>query len=191
MKNFITLIIISIIFVVSKPAILQSQSSQEEDLKNFGLLSEVNEHHQLLYQLAGDWKVNFVNYHQDETISGMGESKSQIIYNGRYLEIKNSILVQGSGYESTTLIGYDNRKEKYILIAYDNSTNYPTTFSGTYDAVKKQFTFIGRDYMIFLKKEVEIKIELTVDRENKFTSKFYYSDTKSPTLAMEIVYIKK
>jgi len=191
MKNFYMLLIISMIFFVSKPVYLQSQSTQEEDLKNFKLLGEVNEHHQFLYQLAGEWKVNFVNYQLEETTSGIGESKSQIIYGGRYLEIKNVILVQGSGYESTTLIGYDNRKEKYILIAYDNSTNYPTIFTGTYNVAKKQFTFIGRDYMIFLKKEVEIKIELTIDRENKFTSKFYYGDTKSPTIAMELVYIRK
>lgn len=169
-----------------------SQTDPDADLKAVQDASVFTENHKLLEKFAGDWKINFVNYSVEAITPGMGEAVGSLIYNGRYLELKNNIDISGIPFQTTNLFCYDTRKKKYTFISYDNATNFPTIADGTYDKEKNMLLFEGKDYIAFYKADVLFRITINFDRENKITLRiFHVFGTKPPALVMESVYIKK
>ena len=173
--------------------ILFSQTkTPEEVLDIMKQMGELTDKHDFLDEFAGEWNVNLLNYSGEDELAGSGTAVVARQYRGHYLEISLTVDVAGAPMISKINIGYDTRYKQFFLISMDDVTNYPLILQkGTMNKEDKSITFTGKDFILMLNKEINEKVVLKKERDNKFTLKVYFVDKKSEKLMIEYHFIKK
>ena len=182
--------VFSIIFINTY---LYSQSkSEDEQMKIMEQMGELTPKHEFLDGFVGAWNLKLLNYSGLEEMAGSGTANALMAFKGHYLEINFTSEFSAFPMTSQITIGYDTRSNQFFLISKDDMTNYPLILTkGTLDPKEKQITLTGKDYVLMYKKEVNVRIVLKKERENKFTMKIYYQNNKSDKLIVEYLFIKK
>ena len=182
-------LIISIIFLFSNNDLICQSKKKKEEL-DFHKLYIPNENHDNLKKFEGTWKFNFEIITTDGPLAGSGVTGNEIINEGRHLKISQEMNISGIPTKILTLIGYDNLKNKYYMFSIDNSRTDPLYCEGTYDSKLNQITFFGTEYDPINEKDNKYKIQITLERENKYTYKFYSIGENKENLITVFVYIR-
>ena len=99
--------------------------------------------HELLKRKAGRWtvKIELWSGPDVEPFTSSGTAEGELIFGGRYLTETIKGDFRGQPFESKSITGYDNLKEKFVSVWIDNFGTGFTMSSGTYDAPTGQFTY--------------------------------------------------
>lgn len=119
--------------------------SQEEMQAYFGALVQPGKEHALLAGLSGNWNLTTKMWGKPgmEPIVSTATAKSQMVLEGRFLQITTVGELFHTKTESLTLMGFDRRSDQYTLVGFDTMGTYYVTGAGGYDAETKTMTLKG------------------------------------------------
>ncbi len=104
------------------------------------------EHHKPIEALAGKWKAEIKHWMDPsgEPAVSSGTADFKLIMGGRFLRqvIRGDFM--GERFEGEGILGYDNFKQKYVSVWFDNMSTALLKTYGSYDAATKTFTMSGR-----------------------------------------------
>lgn len=105
----------------------------------------VNEHHEALKTLEGSWntKVKFWMDPAGAPEESEGKSEAKMIMGGRFLEQTFSGTAMGQPFEGRGIYGYDNMRNEYTGLWFDNMATGIMVSNAQYDADKKTFAEEG------------------------------------------------
>jgi hypothetical protein len=154
----------------------------EEMMKKMMELGAPGPHHKHLDSIAGKWTYELKHWMdpaaEAETMTGTSESKW--VYDGRFLEQK----VEGSMgpgpdgkpmmFHGTSIVGYDNLRQEYTEVWYDNMGTSMWILTGKSDPDGKVITMTGNvpDPMTGNKNK-KVRIVTKIDSKDKHTSEFF------------------
>lgn len=138
-----------------------------------------NHNHFRLDAFAGNWKLNYaIQPENNNAIYSKGTAENNIICDGRYLEMDNQITLMQSLYQVKIYVGYDNVREEYTMIIIEGLTTNPMILRGHYEEEKNMYVFEGTTDITKEIRQLPIRAELKLERENKFAFAVYVQNTK-------------
>lgn len=188
MRKSIIYSILSLLFLFVCPAF--SQTAQEEQILKEEELDKPGTNHIILQKFDGKWNCNIIIPSGSEPNYARGKTDNQIIMNGRYIEMFGLMEFYEIPVKTRTIIGYDNRRETYSLVAFDEIGTSLTFADGKYDEKEKLFTFTGETFDSMKKEKLPYKITFYLERDNKYVYTFYQIVNNKELKRLECVYIK-
>lgn len=180
-------ILIVILFSATQ---LFSQNFQLPEEQKFLELTLPGPEHEILKKFEGKWKQNIILRHTNEEVAGKGNIENNLIYNGRFLEMNANFNFLGYPLEGKIIIGYNRHSASYFLFGIDSYDTKPIYVHGEYDKKNEELTFQGSYHNSKLKKNIDFRIVLKIERENKYTYKVYNKIGKEDRLVNETSCIK-
>lgn len=166
--------IVIIILILTGFANLRAQNMTREEAENKASLNSPAQEHNALKQFEGEWRrLYYFTPYMQEPLQGKGEATTEIIYGGRFVEINAQVEVIGQLFHSKMFIGFDRRYEKYFYVMFDDYQTYEVRGEGDYDPKKREFEFYGSYFDALQKEEVEFKLTLTFERNDKYYYRLY------------------
>ncbi len=109
--------------------------------------AQPGEAHKALADLAGSWEASIKMWMDPDKppTESKATVESKLIMGGRYLEEKVSGEFAGMKFEGQNVTAYDNLKKKYTSAWIDNMGTGIANATGSYDAGKKTYTFLGEE----------------------------------------------
>jgi hypothetical protein len=133
-------------------------ATEEEEMADGEMMSQMmelaklNENHQLLGQLAGEWNYTMKMWMKpgEAPSESKGTAVRKPIMDGRYylVEVKGQVIMPGPDgkpgpidFQGMALEGYDNVQKKFVGSWVDSFSTGMMFSSGTYDPETKSFTY--------------------------------------------------
>lgn len=165
------------------------QKAMQERMMSY---TTVNENHDFLKKLEGKWKAT-VKFWMDpagEPEVSVGTSDAKIIMGGRFLEQAFVGTAMGQPFEGRGILGYDNLKQEYTSIWFDNMATGIMAGSGQYDPETKMLTSEGSmSCPITEEKHRWMKDVTSIKDEDNYIYETYMKDKDGNEFrSMEIVY---
>lgn len=196
MKKIIAIIVFSCLLVSctttqTKKAALEPTMTAEQMMAKWGELNAVNENHEKLKALAGQWETEVTCWmmDQDKPVTSKGSSDNKIIMDGRFIKEKFEGFFHGQPFYGLGLTGYDNTKGKFVSVWIDSTTTGIMQSEGVWSG--NTLTWNGEYLDPFTKETKKSKSVLTFinDKEHKF--EMWDLDPQGKEFkAMEIKYTK-
>jgi hypothetical protein len=162
-----------------------SQNFQYPDEQKFLELTTPGKEHDILSKFEGKWKQNILLKHTTEEITGTGTIENRMIYSGRFLEMDAVYNFSGYPMEGKIIIGFNRHTSKYFLFGIDNYDTKPIYITGEYNNKTQELSFTGSEFDPKTKKNINFKIVLKIERENKYTYKVFNIFDKNEKLIIE------
>lgn len=137
--------------------------------------AQPGEQHKGLARLEGSWDQTIQMWMDPSkpATESKGTCESKMIMGGRYLEDKVSGEFGGMKFLGQGLSGYDNVKKKYTFTWVDNMGTGVSTASGSYDADKKAYTYLGEETDPLSGKTIKTKMVTHVIDKDKYEMDMY------------------
>ena len=120
-------------------------AKQQAAMEAMQKLGSPSEGHQALESLAGDWTYTLEYWmapdQAPDTMSGT--VSGEMVYGGRFLKQEYAGESHGQPFEGTGLTGYDNIRNEYQGVWYDNMATGMMISTGQFDAASKTLTMKG------------------------------------------------
>ncbi len=152
---------------------LLSQNLQYPEEQKFLELTVPGKEHEILSKFQGKWKQNILLKHTSEELPGTGTIENKLIFGGRFLEMDALYNFSGYPMEGKIIIGYNKHTSKYFLFGIDGYDTKPIYVNGVFNNKTEELIFTGSELDMKTKKNIDFKIVLKIERENKFTYKVY------------------
>ena len=127
------------------------------------------EQHKKLGQLAGSWEVSLKMW-MDPTKppqESKATSTSKMIMGGRYLEEKVKGSFGGMEFLGQGITAYDNVQKKYSYAWIDNMGTAISMATGSYDADKNTYTYLGEETdPVTAKKQKNKMVTHVIDKDS-------------------------
>ncbi len=186
MKNII-IVILTLLFCSN----LFAQNQKDQELMEKLMLSaQPNENHEFLAGFVGDWKQNFIRSDRKDESSGIGRSHIELIFGGRFLEIKSEQTIEDQRILSIMYIGYSVADKKYFIFGIDALGTGYMVAQGDYDKKQKEFVLTGSQMDPMTSNPIPLTIKIRLERENKFVYEVFNGEGKNSYRAMMVMYIK-
>jgi hypothetical protein len=103
------------------------------------------ETHKMLGKIAGSWRGDITMWMQPGAapVTSVSESSNEMLFGGRYLQIKSKGNFMGAPYEGIGIIGYDNAKKVFVSTWFDNMGTGMMNLTGVWDAANQSINFTG------------------------------------------------
>jgi len=124
----------------------QSQEAMPEGMADWMAMSAPNEHHEKLHAFKGEWRAQ-MRYRMDQGASaepGEFDSVFKVVMGGRFVEEHVTSETPVGEFRGRGLMGYDNTKQRYVAMWYDNMSTTIHMSEGHYDADGRVFEFQGK-----------------------------------------------
>ncbi|MCX7736967.1 MAG: DUF1579 domain-containing protein [Candidatus Kapabacteria bacterium] len=174
--------LVLLLFVVTN---LFSQNFQYPDEQKFLELTVPGKEHEILTKFTGKWKQNILMKQTTEELPATGIVENKIIYSGRFLEMDALYNFSGYPMEGKIIIGYNRHISKYFLFGIDSYDTKPLFINGEFNNKTQELVFNGTEFDPKTKKNIDFKIVLKIERENKYTYKVYNIFGKNERLIIE------
>lgn len=140
---------------------------KEEMMKKWMTFSTPGAPHKVLENMAGKWKYTSKMWESAEAApqESKGTSSMKMIFGGRYLHMTSKGKAMGMPFEGIGYIAYDNLREKYETIWFDNMGTGLMKGTGSYDE-KTQV----------LKDSGEFSCPISDDKEAEYKSEWKFVD---------------
>lgn len=146
-------------------------------------------HHKIFEKFLGKWDVIYANKtDKGMPTGGRGEAESDLDLGKTVLQIESKLGFDLGEINLYFIIGYDKNLSRYYFLSYDNSGETPALFWGEYIAESKLFEFKTYDKY---PSEGDIRLEIKLEREDKFTVKSYIRTSGEDKVSTDMAYIKK
>lgn len=122
-----------------------SQNMQDEEMKAWMKFMKPGEPHAWFSKAVGDWKFSNKYWYSPDSEPEVSEgtATAEMIMGGRYLKFTHQGTVMGMPFEGVSIEGYDNTREKYIAIWFDNLGTSITYSLGTFDKENNLLNYEG------------------------------------------------
>jgi hypothetical protein len=161
------LVSVSFGFSQSEPRMTPEQQKAMEAYARVGAL---NENHEFLKQLVGEWNVNSRGWMAPGQAPVVTESKAkaELILGGRFLMWRIQGNMFDQLFESVQIVGYDNQQKKYVTFWIDSTSTafymlegtrqgnvmsdtgiWPDPVTGGREKVRDVLTVVGPDEFTF------------------------------------------
>lgn len=146
----------------------------QDEMKQMMALAQPGEHHKAMDRLVGDWKTSVKMYmgSADPTTS-IGSASYQWILGGRYMQEKHTGNIGGMPFEGLGITGYDNAKDEYFNVWFDNMGTGVMHLTGHRSDDGDGITFMGTTFDPMLKKDTTVREEIRWQDDRHFTFTMY------------------
>ena len=204
MKVFLT-IIFTVLLLISAPAFADEYKKDDgaqirdqiPNMEEVMALSQPGSSHEIFAKMAGNWDytITYKMMQDAPEQTSTGKAKNEVILDGRFLKqaVEGPMDMGGQmvNYKGEGILGYDNRKETYQSVWFDNMNTSMMVSSGSFNPKTKTLTENGTHYCPMRGKDVNFKAELKIQDDNHMTYTMYDTDTSGNTYKMmEIKYTR-
>ncbi len=154
-------------------------------------MQEPGPQHAKLKEAVGTWNAELKHWMgPGEPVIGKGKSVVKSIMGGRYIQEDFTSEFDGKPFHGRGIYGYDNAKQKYVSVWFDDMSTGFMPSEGTYDEATKTTTYVGGGQMM---PGMEYKTRM-VDKEidkDKHVFEMYMTMPGQPEMkTMEITYTR-
>lgn len=151
--------------------------------------------HEYLEQFIGDWTYEMsTSMSQPGAPKDSGTATYRWLHEGRWLIREGKGSMMGMPIESTTIIGYDNYKKRYVTVDVNSMTTAMLTSEGDLDRTKKHMlTFGTLDEPITLEHDKRAKYVMRVHSPKKHSLEIHdlmIGETNAVTKVVEMTFTK-
>lgn len=162
-------------------------------MKAFEAYATPNENHFILDQLVGDWAYT-MKYWMDPNApaeESSGTSSTKWIMNKRFIQNDVSGTSMGKPFNGRGITGFDNLKQKYSNIWFDDMSTGMMVGEGTFDPVNKTITDEGDFSCPMVGGQRRYKSVITFIDDKSYKYEMYMGDMEGHMQkAMEIIYTR-
>lgn len=169
MKNIFRL---SLLLMLLVPLSSYSQDENEKFEKMMKYINPAKEH-EVLHFFAGKWRQNLIRISGKDEIPGVGKTENNIIFGGRYLEMRFSQNYDNYSINGIIYLGFNNMNKEYFLFAIDELGTASLNAKGSFDPKSNSLNLKGILSDPVTLKNIDVEIKITKDRDNKFTFEEY------------------
>lgn len=176
-RVFVTLISLTILALT---AFAQGEGQNPEDMQKMMAewmkMAAPGPSHDLLKKMVGEWTVatkSWMSPDQPPMESPPGISKSELLFDGRYVKTEHSGDMMGMQFQGLGYTGFDNFRKQYWMTWFDNMGTALLTAYGTASPDGKELTFLG-------------KSDDPMSGEKDKDTKYYYKFVDDKTVIFEI-----
>lgn len=177
------------------------QPSEAEMMQMMMEMGKLNENHQLLAQLVGDWAYTVKMWMAPDAppSESTGTATRKAEMGGRYFIANASGKFQMPGpdgkmqdidFKGMAVDGYDNAKKKFVSSWIDSMGTGIAISEGTYDAATKTFTYDG-DYDIAPGVKRKVRETVKVIDKDHHVMEWFENRGGQEVKTMEISYTRK
>lgn len=174
----------------------------DEDMAKMMALAQPNDNHKMLVDnMVGNWTYTIKTYMDPsgKPQESKGTATVKSVLGGRYCEgeYKGKMEMPGADgkmtsmdFEGHGIDGYDNVKQKFVSVWYDNMGTGFMTSEGTWDAASKSYTFHG-EYEPMPGMKEKVKMVINVPDKDHHSMVWYEDQGGKENKTMEISYTRK
>ncbi len=131
--------------------------------------------HKGLEKIVGEWnvKTTFWMYPGAEPNIDEGKVVNKMIFEGRYLSMKQTGMSFGMPFEGRGIMGYDNGKKEYFSTWIDNMGTGLSISKGSYNSENNSIEMTGSMYNPMLKKDLEYRVVFNLVSENSYNLEMF------------------
>ncbi len=159
---------LSLLLLLILPLSTYSQDENEMFEKMMKYINPAKEH-EALHLFAGKWKQNLIRISGKDEIPGVGKSENNIIFGGRFLEMRFNQNYDNYTVNGIIYLGFNNMNKEYFLFGIDELGTASLNAKGSFDAKTNSLNLKGILSDPVTLKNIDVEINITKDRENKFT----------------------
>ena len=185
--------------VVAAPAAVQP--SEAEMMKMMVEMGAMNQNHQLLAELAGDWTYTLKVWMTPDAppMESKGTVTRRPDMGGRFFiaDVAGKFQMPGpdgkmqdTDFKGRAVDGYDNAKGKFVSTWYDNMSTGIMSLEGTYDAASKSLTYTG-SYMMAPGMTTKIRQVIKITDKDHHSMDYYEDRGGQEVKTMEIAYTRR
>ncbi len=192
MRKITKLTLTALVLISYLPLAAQNQN-QDESMKAMMAYMNPGDVHKMMAKSAGNWSGAISMWMQPNTppATMTGDSKSEMILGGRYLQSKYTGSFNGMPFEGIGVMGYDNAKKIFTSSWIDNFGTGMMYLEGTWDGPSKTINFNGKMVDPVSGKDLPVRETLKfVDDNTQLFEMFVTTDGKEYK-SMEIKYTRK
>jgi hypothetical protein len=150
--------------------------------------------HQALDAFVGDWKAEVRCWTDPDSppMESRGSSKVSWIMNGRFLQENFQGEMMGQPFNRRTVIGYDNTRQTFNSVWFDDVHTSMFVSEGKGDNGFKVITLEGKvSCPVTGRKEVPMKAVLNIINRDKHTFEMFDESKGESVRSMEIIYTRQ
>jgi hypothetical protein len=159
------------------PSGATGQKPTAETIAEVAALAQPGPEHALLSKLAGEWEQQFRLWPEPgaDPVTSTGTGTATMVLGGRFLEIRSVVEMFGVRGESVSILGFDRRHERFMMLGMDTFGTHWVTASGpTVDA--KTIVMRGEDVEPTIGHTQEYEFRLHMDGEDTWTLEIVFLD---------------
>jgi len=147
-KTILTFLFVCVIFVFQSHAQDYTHEQMEAEQKAWMEYMTPSMTHDAMAKSAGEW----TSYSKmwwapgTEPTTWEGTTTSEMILGNRYMKSVHKGEVMGMPFEGLEIVGYDNAKNEFTSVWYDNLGTGTTIARGTFDEANNSITLKGMMY---------------------------------------------
>jgi hypothetical protein len=166
-----------------------SQGNHEELMKKAEAAEKPGAAHQALKALEGKWKVEVQCWMDEsgEAKTSQGEATVRSTFDGRFMEEDFRGNMFGKSFEGRWLLGYDNAKQKFTSVWWDNASTSITMSEGSGSNSNKVITLEGQKQCAATGEVKPLKQVLNLQGNDKRVCEMFVDGQKR----MEITYTRQ
>lgn len=151
------------------------------------------EMHKMMAESEGEWitKITFWQAPDTEPMVSEGTAVNEMILGGRYLQSKHKFMSMGMPMEGVSLQAFDNGKQEFVSIWFDNMGTGFMTSSGKYDESTKSITFYGTAYDPLTKQDMKMREIYKIVSADNHIMEMYTDMGTGEFKQMEIEFTRK
>lgn len=171
-----------------------TKESAGGDSKEWMKLTQPSEGHKLFNDLVGKWTYTSKFWMKPDAKAeeSKGTMTAKLAFGGRFLQQEVKGKMQGQKFEGMGLLGYDNVRQEYQTVWFDNMATGMMIGTGQYDAAAKLYKeeMVGSCPMTGDKQKAT-RSELKLIDKKRFTYEMFSKTVEGNEFkAMEITYQK-
>lgn len=167
-------------------------AQSQDDMKAMMAYSTPGEIHQMMAKSVGTWSGAITMWMKPGAppMNMTGESKSEMIMGGRYLQATNSGNMMGMPFQGISVTGYDNAKKVFVNSWIDNMGTGMMFLEGTWDNATMSINFSGKMVDPTSGKDMPIREVIKFVDDNTQLLDMYVGSGGSEYKSMEIKYTR-
>ncbi|MCA9398148.1 MAG: DUF1579 domain-containing protein [Candidatus Omnitrophica bacterium] len=172
----------------------EMDAAQKKIMQQMQAYSTPNEHHDVLKKMVGTWsaEVKYWMAPGGEPQTSQGTGELELIMGGRFLQQSFTGDVMGEVFEGVGILGYDNIRQEYQNIWFDNMSTGLMMSTGQYNSESQMIKEEGMLSCPLTNGERWFRSVTTFVDENKFTYETFMKDENGNEFqSMMINYTRK
>jgi hypothetical protein len=126
-----------------------------------------------------------------KTVSLEGTSENRWVMGGRFLVCEASAEVSGEKVETMTVLGFDQRQQRYFALALDSIASYYIPSTGTYEAATRSFVLSGKERDEITGVASSYRLVLRIESPDRYAVDVFLDAHTGPLRVVSFAFVRK